>query len=118
MFNFRDTHDGDNDSLRNAANGGDRLHKARRERGMEFADEILGGGPVNTAVGDADAVAEFFARLRQRLAAGGEVALDHRTHDRGIAGGDLCKESAEDLRLKFGFLRGVIVGTVDENGLG
>jgi len=84
---------------------------------MNFAYHLFGGGPVDAAIGDRDAVFELVERLREGLVAGPEVALDHRTHNRGVARRDLAEQSLHDLRLKLGFLGRVVVGAVDENRL-
>ena len=73
------------------------LCEPRGKRGVQFAHEFVRGIPIDTAVGDADTVAEFFLRHGEGLAAAAEVALDHGTHDRGVARGDLREEIAHDV---------------------
>ena len=83
---------------------------------MDLADEGRGGGPVDATVGDAHAVAQGVLGLGEGLVAGGEVALQHRTHDGAVAGGGLNEEGAKDVGLQFGFLGRVVVRAIDEDG--
>ena len=92
--------------------------EARGEGGVDFADEVFGGHPVDAAVGNAHTVAEIFLGLGEGLAAGAEVTLDHRAHQGAITGGDLREEDAHDLGLELGFFGGIIVRAIDEDGLG
>lgn len=82
---------------------------------MDLADEGFGRGPVDAGVGDGDAVAKVFTRLREGLVTGAEVALDHGAHDAVVAGDDLVEDGADDLGLAVGLLRGIIVRAVDED---
>lgn len=83
---------------------------------MDFAHEMGGGGPVDAAIGNTDAVAKLVLGLGERLATGAEVALDHRTHDGRVAGGNLDEEVSHDVGLALWMFRGVIVRAVDEDG--
>ena len=44
--------------------------KPRRQGGMNLTDRSLGGGPVNTRIGNRHPVAKLLARLRKRLVTG------------------------------------------------
>lgn len=83
---------------------------------MDFADEGFGGGPIDAAIGDRDAIAKVFLGLREGLAACFEIALDHRAHDGAVTRGDLGEDLAHDLGLAFGLLGGVVVGAVNKDG--
>ena len=85
---------------------------------MHSADGNLGGRPIDAGIGDGNAIVEARPRLGERLAAGEEVALDHGSHDRGVASGDLVEHGAEHLWLALGLPGGIAVTAIHHDGLG
>ena len=82
---------------------------------MGFTDERLRGVPIDAGIGNRDAIAQLGDGLGEWLAAGAQVAFDHRSDEALRAAVHLRNKGTKDLRLALRVLGGIVVGTVDED---